>query len=367
MKLPSCLLVLVFASALTAAEPLQLTLPPVVYATPDVQMSIYHDNIVLTEKPGDYRFEFACKLGKSEARRWTVKAGDSDVGDHPVEITVKDAEGKIVEKGKTTLHVSPRKAGDGKTLRLLIVGDSLTHGTIYPNTIATLLARPGNPKWTMLGTHKPSSALPGVVHEGYGGWKWSDFLTKYTPQAPGVTAGPLARKSTSPFIFPGKDGKTGVFDLARYFREDCGNQSPDVVTYLLGINDCFGADPNKPDVMINAVLDHADKLLAEFHKAAPKAMLAVGLTTPPNARQEGFTANYKDKYPRWGWKRIQHRLVQIMLKRLSNREKEGIYLVPTELNLDPVDGYPNNNGVHPNAVGYAQIGASFYSWMKAKL
>ena len=42
-------------------------------------------------------------------------------------------------------------------------------------------------------------------------------------------------------------------------------------------------------------------------------------------------------------------------------------IVLTELNLDPVDGYPNNNGVHPNPVGYAQIGASFYSWMKAKL
>lgn len=29
--------------------------------------------------------------------------------------------------------------------------------------------------------------------------------------------------------------------------------------------------------------------------------------------------------------------------------------------------YPNNNGVHPNPIGYAQIGASFYSWMKASL
>ena len=54
-----------------------------------------------------------------------------------------------------------------------------------------------------------------------------------------------------------------------------------------------------------------------------------------------------------------------MLERFSGREKDGIHLVPTELNVDPVDGYPNNNGVHPNAFGYSQIGASFYSWMKA--
>ena len=359
-----------FCLALTAsafASDLQLTLPPVVYATPDVQMSIYHDNIVLTESPENYRFEFACGIGKNEAQRWTVTPTDSDVGDHPLAITVKDASGKVLEQGKTTLHVSPRKAGDGKTLRLLIIGDSLTHASAYPNEIARLLAAPDNPKFTLLGTHKPASAKFGVMHEGYGGWKWADFLTKYTAPTPGATAGPLARKATSPFIFPSADGKTGDFDLNRYFKEHCDNQPPDIVTFLLGINDCFAADPNNPDVKINAVLDNADKLLAEFHKAAPKAILAVGLTTPPNARQEGFTANYKDKYPRWGWKRIQHRLVQRMLERLSNRESEGIHLVPTELNLDPVDGYPVNNGVHPNTTGYAQIGSSFYSWIKSSL
>lgn len=358
---PFCLI----TASLTAGD-LQLTLPPVVYATPDVQMSLYHDNIVLTETPENYRFEFSCDLGKNEAKRWTVKPADGDVGDHPLAITVKDASGKILEQGKTTLHVSPRKAGDGKTLRLLIIGDSLTHATVYPNEIANLLARPGNPKLTVLGTHKPAGALPNVAHEGYGGWKWADFLTKFTVPTPGTTAGPLARKATSPFIFPAADGKTGVFDLQRYFKEHCDNQPPDVVTFLLGINDCFGADPNNPYAKINEVLDHADKLLAEFHKAAPKAILAVGLTTPPNARQAGFTANYKEKYPRWGWKRIQHRLVQVMLKRFSGREQEGIHLVPTELNVDPVDGYPVNNGVHPNPAGYAQIGASFYSWMKSR-
>ena len=135
------------------AGDLQLTLPPVVYATPDVPMSIYHDNIVLTETPGNYRFEFACKLGKNEDRRWTITPSDADVGDHPLNITVKDAGGKVVEQGRTTLHVSPRKSISAKPLRLLIVGDSLTHASVYPNEIARLLALPGNPKATLLGTH----------------------------------------------------------------------------------------------------------------------------------------------------------------------------------------------------------------------
>lgn len=359
---------ILFGSSLLA-QSLRLTLPPVWYAVPDVPMSLYFDNVVLTEHPEDFHFEVKCDVGATEAKRWVVKTSGRDVGDHPWSLTVKDKTGKILEQASTVLRVAPKDAGAGRELKLLIVGDSLTHASFYPNEIARLLNLPGNPQWTMLGTHKPAAVAQGVVHEGYGGWKWSDFLTKFDPKPAGTTAGPLARKSTSPFIFAGAAGK-GQFDLERYFRESCGGQVPDVVTFLLGINDCFGASPDNEEAMlkhIDGVLDHADKLLAAFHAAAPKAMLAVGLTTPPNSRESGFVANYKGKYHRWGWKRIQHRLVQRMLERLSGREKEGIVLVPTELNLDPVAGYPDNNGVHPNPTGYAQIGASFYAWMKSWL
>ena len=81
------------AASFSCAGDLQLTLPPVVYATPDVPMSIYHDNIVLTETPENYHFEVICKIGTNEARRWTAKPTDGDVGDHPLSITVKDATG----------------------------------------------------------------------------------------------------------------------------------------------------------------------------------------------------------------------------------------------------------------------------------
>jgi lysophospholipase L1-like esterase len=357
---------LLHAAALAAVAPLQLTLPPACYAVPGVPFSVYYDNVVLTETPENFRFEFTSDLGAAEARRWTVTPADRDVGAHPITVTVKDRDGKVLEQGRTVLHVVPRAAGDGRSLRLLIVGDSLTHATHYPNEIARLLSTPGNPRWTMLGTHRPAAAAPGVAHEGYGGWKWNSFLTLFSPEPDQTAAGPLARKRTSPFIYRTSDGKPD-FDLARYFREECENRPPEVVTFLLGINDCFAANPEDPVAMdrtIREVLDHAEKLLAAFHAASPGAVLAVGLTTPPNARESGFEANYKGKYHRWGWKRIQHRLVQQMLQRFSGREARNVFLVPTELNLDPFDGYPDNNGVHPNPAGYGQIGASFYAWLK---
>jgi lysophospholipase L1-like esterase len=363
LPLTCWLFLLVSASA--AEAPLRLTLPPIWYGVPGVPISLYYDNIVLTEKPEAYTFAISSDLGASEARRWTVTPTEKDVGDHPMEVVVKDGKGTVLERGKTVLRIAPKNAGADRPLRLLIIGDSLTHASHYPNEIARLLSEPGNPKWTMLGTHKPGGVKPNVAHEGYGGWTWVAFLNRWAEQ-------PMDKEKRtirSPFMFKGADDKPAL-DISRYIKENCGGQAPDVVTFLLGINDCFGANPNDLKAMdkhIDGVLDNADEFIAAFRAAAPKTVFAVGLTTPPNSREEAFQANYKDKYHRWGWKRIQHRLVERMLERFSGQEKQNLFIVPTELNIDPIDGYSINNGVHPNPAGYAQIGQSFYSWLKVWL
>lgn len=356
---------LLSAAAIAEQSPLRLTLPPAWYGVPGVPISLYYDNVVLTETPENFRFEVTCNIGKSEARRWTVTPSDKDVGQHPLSVVVKNAQGKELERAKTVLRIAPRDAGAGRNLRLLIIGDSLTGATIYPNEIGRLLSEPSNPKWTMLGTHKPASVKPGVVHEGYGGWTWAAFLSRYDAKL-GHKLDEKNRRQSSPFVFVGSDGKPAL-DIPRYIRENCAGQPPDVVTIMLGINDCFGAsttDAKAMDERIASTLDTGEKFLKAFRTAAPRTVFAVGLTTPPNSRESGFEANYKGKYHRWGWKRIQHRLVEQMIARFDKRERENIHLVPTELNLDPVDGYPDNNGVHPNATGYQQIGASFYCWLK---
>lgn len=343
---------------------LRLTLPPVFYAAADSELSIYYDNVVLTERPDEFQFAVDCDVGQCEARRWTVTPAEKDVGEHRLKIKVLSKDGdRELAAADTTLKVIAADAGAKREIKLLIVGDSLTHATLYPNELARLLSGPGNPKWKMLGTHRPANAAEGVAHEGYGGWTWERFARHYEPQPDAAQ-----RKHSSPFVFL-QDGKPQL-DVARYIQEKCGGQAPDYVTFLLGINDCFAAKPDDPqaiDQRIDQVFEQAETLLAAFRAAAPNADLGICLTTPPNARESGFEANYQGRYHRWGWKRIQHRLVERELAQFGGREREHIYVVPTELNLDPVDGYPENNGVHPNAAGYAQIGQSLYAWLKWRL
>ena len=361
------IILLLCSSAVALAEggdgPLGLTLPGEFYAVAGLETGLYYDNIVLTQQTGQYRFSVACDIGSSGDRRWAATPEPADVGDHRLTVTVTDAGGRELERAATTLRVVPADAGQGRNIRLLLVGDSLTHATLYPNEIARLLSRPGNPSWKMLGTHKPPAAAERVFHEGYGGWTWQRFVSHYEPNPDGTY-----RKRSSPFVFLGQDGQAAL-DVPRYIAERCGGTPPDVVVFLLGINDCFHVDPDDPaaiDARIDAVLDQADALLAAFHRAAAGAMLGICLTPPPNAREEAFQANYKGRYHRWGWKRIQHRLVQRQLEHFSGHEPDRLYVVPTELNLDPIDGFPANNSVHPNAYGYRQLAASIYSWLKAK-
>ena len=355
-------------SLVRGAEPssgsLRTLLPPVIYAVPGVETNIYWDNTVLSETPERYKFNVQCDLGRSESRRWTLLPAAAQVGQHRLTLTVSDAAGKCLGQASTMLQVVKPDAGQGRKLRLLVIGDSLTGATAYPNEIGRLLSLPGNPAWEMLGTHRPNWAAAGVMHEGYGGWTWARFNTHYNPDP---KAPPMKR--SSPFVFAGADGKP-VLDVSRYFAERCAGRLPDVVTIMLGINDCFGArfdDPKAMDAQISGTFKQAEILLAALRKAAPAADIGVCLATPPNARESGFEANYHGKYHRWGWKQIQHRLVERQLSQFGNRQREHIFLVPTELNLDPVDGYPVNNGVHPNQEGYKQIGASIYAWIKSRL
>ncbi|QDT05655.1 GDSL-like Lipase/Acylhydrolase [Rubripirellula lacrimiformis] len=342
---------------------LQLTLPPQVYAVAGLPTSIYFDNVVLTQSPQDYRFEVTCDVGSTEDRRWTVTPTNQDAGDHPLQVSVYTADDKLVESKSSVLGVTADRAHPTEPpMQLLIIGDSLTHATQYPNEIARLLT-PNHP-WKMLGTHLTTSAKPGVAHEGFGGWTWSSFTSKYEPNPDGSV-----QKRSSPFVFLNDDSEPEL-DVDRYFAEDGHDQLPTHVVIMLGINDCFHA-PSDNDAAIDATIDrmfsHADRLLAAIQSAAPKADVGLCLTTPPNARQEAFQANYQDRYTRWGWKRIQHRLVQRQMQYVAAKSDSKIHIVPTQLNLDPVDGYPHNNGVHPNSTGYKQIGAAIHAWLCQQL
>ena len=274
---------------------------------------------------------------------------------HPWEIVVSDLMGRELARATCEVRVAQCNAGQGKHLRLLIVGDSLTHATWYSNRLSDLCEQPGNPQLEMMGTHKPNWRKPGVAHEGYNGWTWAHFLRHYTP---GECLNGTPDKS--PFLFVVSAGGKPKFDLPRYLRETCPAGLPDLVIFQLGINDVFSQLPYEgylfsPDE--DRLTPNIDQLLQEFRAAAPQASLAIWLTQPVNATQESFEASYRGLEDYRGIQRNkmalrQHWIADQILHRYGGRESEGLFLIPMSATVDPLDDFSASDSVHPSIPGY---------------
>ena len=111
---------------------LRLTLPDAFHTVAGQRISIWFDNIVLTESSEHLRFDVTCDVGELESRRWTFVPATDDAGSHAISVIVRNVDGMELSTASTTLHVVAPDAGQGRTLSMLIVGDSLTHARSIP-------------------------------------------------------------------------------------------------------------------------------------------------------------------------------------------------------------------------------------------
>jgi hypothetical protein len=336
-------------AAETRTEDLKLFLPNPLYATPGVELSVYFDNLVDVKDSGRFQFRVSSAFGSSYRRRWAGTPTEAHVGKHPFELQVLDLRGKPVASAKTELIVTTPKAGEGRSVRVLYVGDSLTHPGHHPAELKRLAAKRGYPNVSFLGTHSYQDN-PGILHEGYSGWTWHCFLNHYEPGS-----AKTRYRDHSPFLY--REGKSSPkLDVDRYLREHSPGGPPDLVVFQLGINDVY-CQPQ------DYILKNADTLVGAFRKAAPAASLAVWLTQPVNYTQASFDFAYDAKIKRTDIKSRQHELAQAFARKFGGREREGLFVIPMNVSLDVVEDYPANDAVHPTVSGYQRLGQTLYAWM----
>lgn len=357
---------------------LRLLLPPAIYAVPGYEMNIYFDNIVLTENIKNYSFNVDCKYGRQDQDRWRFTPGNETVN-FSLSIEVYDHFGKRVGKTSTSVYVSPLDAGKGRKISVLLVGDSLTAAGIYPKELYDLFKKPGNPDVKFIGSHsgegKPErEGFPMI--EGYGGWMWFFFYTKWFEGTPKNYA-----EVISPFLVI-KDGKP-ILDFKSYCDKKNEEKAPDFITLFLGINNIKYADESNIESTVDAISKQADTLIAEFRKFGPDTKIAVVVIPPPAASQDAFGEMYRCGQSRFQYRRNQHRVAELTISKFGGREEENLFLIPVYVNLDCVNNYPQreepisarnpkkifrgNDGFHPAQEGYLQIADSFYAWFKYEL
>lgn len=358
--------------ALTAPSPEEyplqrrLLLPEVVYAVEGVETNLYYDNVFLVPDVKDYSFSYDYSTpGMNLADRWTFTPGKKDAGKRrTVTMTIRGLNGETVAKKSFLLQVAPAHAGKGKSFTLLMIGDSITdYVKAFPTQVFDLFRKSASAKLTMIGTKVPYKGKNEAVrHEGYSGWSYLTFLRN----------GPFVRQVNG---FP-------VLDFEGYFKKNNGGKAPDFVTIQLGVNDIFGAQDYTVRTAIHGILADMDQLIKALRKAAPEAVIGIGLPTP-GASQDAFGKVYGCRQSRYQYKRNIFALSHAVMKRYHDSADKKIFIVPTYINLDTVHNFPvhkvpvnqgnkamicrQRDGLHPSPEGGRQLGDTLYGFLKYQM
>ena len=359
----------------------KLLLPEQIYALPGFEINIYFRNIVTVINPANYAFDVECEKGRCDQERWRWIPAAEDVGEHKLKVSVWSDEGLLAE-AETVVIVSPRNAGEGRTLTILQIGASCMAAKGHGNTLHSRFQLPENPAFVMLGSHAPGygPVVPGgPANEAFGGWTWSTFFTKdHTEQLDNDGLHPARPTDVpSPFLFD-RNGKK-EFDFQAYLDTVCKGVKPDVVYFELGVNGMFldRTDEAFYKSWEEKILPWMTKMIEAVHAALPDAVLGVELIPKGSWSQDAFGKNYGCAQSRRRWLINADLLTR---KYMEYAPKLGYMVIPSYHNCDGTVNYPTveepvfadsttlveraSNALHAKEDGYGQWSDCEYFFLK---
>lgn len=296
-----------------------LWLPDTIYMALGNTIELYNDDIAFIRlNDMSLHFTWTHEKGMSDNKKfyWTANQTGN------VKLKIKCFHiNEPVDSATTILKVVKKINTDIKNL--ITIGNSLTAlGYVYQFQQVLLdMDFEVNPVGTQGSPYK---------HEGHSGWMFSTYLG-----------------SGSPFFIQNE------ISIKKYV-EDNDLQSPDIIRISLGINDCFGDSP-MDDIVRNASI-----LIDDIFNDYPNSLIIIALPPLSEGTGAGWIRDYGDLSNfepyllrmRELWKRLY-------AKYGYGKYDKNIQLSFDGLFIDRINGYPIDNGVHPNQTGYSQLIRSF--------
>ena len=358
-----------------------LLLPEKIYALPGFEINIYFQNVVTVINPANFAFDVECEKGRCDQERWRWTPSDEETGEHKLKLSVWSDEGLLAE-AETTIIVSPRNAGEGRTLTILQIGASCMAAQGHGEHLHSRFQLPGNPKLVMLGSHAPGYApvTPGgPANEAFGGWNWSTFFEKETANNTGNDGLHPKRPwdVASPFLFD-RNGKK-EFDFAAYIDTVCKGVKPDVVYFELGVNGTFLSKTDEEFFQLweSRLYPYMERMITEARKVLPDAVFGVELIPKGSWSQDAFGKNYGCLQSRRRW------LINAELLSRKYIEASSVldyFIIPDYHNCNGSFNYPtaeepafaassetvvrSANALHATPDGYSQWADCEYFFLK---
>ena len=150
---------------------------------------LFYKGVMLCKDPYAYNILVSCGIGKAWGRKFEVTP--TSTGTYPLTITISDDFGNIVDKADTTLVAKEKMTSPEKNINILCIGDSLTFGGVWVDEVYRRLTKTS--EMSAFGHSAPcgeglsnikfigKQMTPnGAGFEGFGGWKFSDYLSTQT-------------------------------------------------------------------------------------------------------------------------------------------------------------------------------------------
>lgn len=243
-----------------------LCCPDKYYAIVGKEFNIYYDSVIQALdngvlSPFGIYIDIECPdlqngaaiIGVRKDRMWQIngnKLTDSYIGDHDMWISAWDSAGKLIDRKKTILTVSPNSQLSTNK-RILCIGDSLTANGPIVATCGSHFNDLGGIQPTFIGQRSTS----GYKHEGYPGYTFESFIKDasnyaYTifdvQQGTNVSIGD--KYSTNSTNFEIEDIRTEALDNALRLR--CRSASGSSVPPSVGVLTKISGQPTS-DKSIN--------------------------------------------------------------------------------------------------------------------
>lgn len=222
-------------------------------------------------------------------------------------------------------------AEKSQTAKVLIIGDStVTQSNAISQKLLDCFSSSGG-SLTLLGTRGTSPAL----HEGRAGWSAKDYCTKASDSS-----------YTNPFYNNG-------FDFSYYMTQQ-GYSGVDVVVIQLGINDIFSM--TYENFTATATLGYIQQMVSSIVTYNSSIKIIVNLLSVPNGDGTSFTEKYGTSQIDFVNLTNSIRMSKALIDKFT--DDSYVTISPNNCVLDSKTDI--NDGVHPNATGYAKLGQAIY-------
>ena len=398
-----CLTVSAAAPAAAEADPLRLSLPPVIYAAPEIESNIYFANIFNAIVPENFAYIVRCKKGVLQNHRWCWTPTKDDAGkSYPMTVEVRDDRG-VIDRAECVIKVAAPAREVARKITLALLSAS-SGGSGYTQFLMETMHQTGYTHYTPVGTyHRCGLPLkPGLAaSDSYGGWAWRTFLTqwKYTrdefngvqdqaekEQMKLLGVSTLDQRNDYRMKSPLLNVRNGkvVVDVQGWFDRINGGKAPDFIIIDLGGNDVFSANEDQIHArMQEQILPAMTAVINELRKAAPNATIGICQSGLGSRFQDAYGANYgcfQTRYQFLRNKRIYNAAVE---KFVADRNDPEIIVLPYYQSIDPVNGYPVRqlpasarekntvargiNALHTTSSGAWQMADAMYCWLRNQL